>query len=741
MPDDQQRELRDIFKAPSERERSERARELVNTAFAGMKKTRLAQARARDFLRGRISANLPAAIREAAIRHGGVSGGPENVLEYHAPQVMVQTMRLIADFASQAPQPKRHPVARARESSSVSNRIERIATGVMGQLYGYKQSCDPIILDSEAATIVLPSTAHFAEVTDQYDYLTPDEWDRLPDDLKDLWDCEEEGQGKRYRRFSRKYRRDSDGRPEWDDEYAKDDEGNGKPFREDVKRSAEAVEEEIKERVQSKIPLQIDLLLPTQFAPINPRWEGDRLVVDGIARRETFGGTDLYRRGYRWFSGGGALSTNPAWTSIAPVTLDTVLLQDADGCPYLIYSVDGCRTYKQDGNHDYSEMIDLHARYGYDFLPVCYTLGLHTLSADPDDLVIPFLEPLIVPSLMRDRLVAMNDFHTQMTSCGGWFVKIDPALQAAMPELATRAEFKVKQMTATPVPGDVIPAVHPGAGPGLVVQKEMLDMDLIQAAPSSAAMGGDGAKSGIDRALISRDADRGMSMAWDGIDGLYAGTATNALRALACMARELRKPITLNILTEMPDNDTSSSTKSTVVVDADMFGGDYRVIAWRPDDWGSNPTKQAMLMDAQKNGQATWTEMREAVGDPDPIGTLAQIFVEKLIMETDEGKQLILEEEAQINNDLKELERAKLRRDQLLNEQNVPTGMAGGVGAPGGVVQPPNGNPGVMLDVTAGAGMNPAAAQLGAVTGAPAAAVSNIAQAGGDASGLDFGGA
>jgi hypothetical protein len=741
MPDDsdQQGQLRDVFKARTERERSDRARELVTTAFDGMRKTRLAQGRARDFLRGRISANLPAAIREAGIRHGGTTGAHTEVLEYHAPQVMVQTMRLIADFASQAPQPKRHPVARARESASVSNRIERVATGVMGQLYGYRQSCDPIILDSEAATIVIPSTAHWAHPVDQYDYLTPDEWAKLPDDLKALWDCEEEGQGKRYRRFSRKYRRDGDGRPEWDDEYQQTD----KPFKEDVKRSAEAVQEEIEERVRSKIPLQIDLLLPTQFAPINPRWEGDQLVVDGIARREKFGGTDLYRRGYRWFPGGGALSMNPAWNSIAPVTLDTLLLQDADGCPYLIYSVDGCRTYKQDGRHDYADLIDLHAKYGFDFLPVCYTFGLHTLSADPDDMVIPFLEPLIVPSLMRDRLIAMNDFHTQMTSCGGWFVKIDPAVQAAMPELATRPEFRVKQLTATPVPGDVIPAVHAGAGPGLVVQKDMLDMDLLQASPSSAAMGGDGAKSGIDRALISRDADRGMSMAWDGIDGLYAGTATNALRALACMARKLGEPITLNILTEMPDNDTSSSTKSTVVIDADMFGGDYRVQAWRPDDWGSNPTKQAMLMDAQKNGQATWTEMREAVGDPDPIGTLAQIFVEKLLMETDEGKQMILEEEAKINNDLQELERAKLRREQLLNEQNVPMGMAGGVGQPGapGVVQPPNGNPGVMLDVTAGAGMNPAQAQLGAVAGAPTAAVSNIAQAGGDASNLDFGGA
>ncbi len=740
MSDEQSR---NIFTAKTEREKSERCHELVSTAFAGVRRTRAAQRRARDFLRGRISAGLPQAIQEAAIRHGAgtLPGNTRgDILEYHAPQIMVQALRMVAEFGSKAPQPKRHPVARQRESGAVSNRVERIATGVMGQLYPYRQSCDPILLDSEAATTVIPSTAHWAHPVDQYDYCTPAEWNALPDDLKMLWEWrpnEAEGDAPlgRYRRYARKYRRDSDGKPEWDDEYAEGD----KPFREDTKKSAEAIEEEIETRMRAKIPLQIDLLLPSMFAPVNPRWEGDQLAIDGIARRETYGGTDLYRRGFRWGKDLPAMSANPAYQSIAPATLDTLLLQDGDGCPYLIYSIDGCRTYKQDGEQDFNDRIDLNDVYGFDFLPVVLQLGLHTMSADWDDVVIPMLEPLIVPSLMRDRLVAMNDFHTQQTSCGGWFIEPDPAIKDAYPELGQKTSFAVKQMTGVLIPGRATPAVHPGAGPGLMAQKEMLDMDLMLAqGPQS-----QDANSGIQQALQGRDENRGMNMAWAAIDGLYAGTATNAVRALACMARKLDKPITLNILTEMPDNDTSSSTKSTVVIDPDIFGGDFRVIAWRPDDWGSNPTKQAMLMDAQKNKQATFYEMREAVGDPDPYGTLAQIFAEDMLTNTPEGKQRILEDVAKTNNDVRELERAKLRREQLLNEQNVPTGMAGGVVDPtaqmltseqaGGPI------PGVMLDVQSGAGMNPAVAQAGAVAGAPQAATANIAAAGGDVSGLDFG--
>jgi hypothetical protein len=736
---DQQPEVRDIFKAKTEREKSERCHELVTTAFMSMRRTKAIQRRARDFLRGRISAGLPEAIREAAIRHGaGATPGSQGILEYHAPQIMVNALRLVAEFGSKAPQPKRHPVARARESGAVSNRIERVATGVMGQLYPYRQSCDPVLLDSEAATTVIPSTAHWAHPVDQYDYCTDAEWQALPDDLKMLWEwrpneAEGDAQVGRYRRYSRKYRRDGDGRPEWDDEYTE----GGKPFREDTGKSAEAVEEEIETRMRAKIPLQVDLLLPTMFAPVNPRWEGDQLCLDGIARRETYGGTDLYRRGYRWGKDLSALNSNPAYNSIAPVTLDTLLLQDGDGCPYLIYSIDECRTYRQDGDRDFNETIDLHDRYGFDFLPVVYQLGLHTMSSDWDDVVIPMLEPLIVPSLMRDRLVAMNDFHTQQTSCGGWFIKIDPAVQAAMPDLASKPEFKIKQMTGTPIPGDAIPAVHPGAGPGLLAQKEMLDTDLMLASGPQEQ----DASSGIQLALQGRDENRGMNMAWAAIDGLYAGTATNAVRALACMARKLDKPITLNILTEMPDNDTSSSTKSTVVIDPDMFGGDFRVIAWRPDDWGSDPTRQAMLMQAQKDKQATWTEMREAVGDPDPIGTLAQIFVEDYVMNTSDGKDMVLAEEAKINNDVRALEQAKLRREQLLNAANVPTGFGGGVMDPnaGLMSEQGNGAPSSMnLDVAAAAGVDPAQQSLNAAAGAPQAAVTNIAQAGGDASGLDF---
>ncbi len=237
MPD--QPDLRNIFTAKTAREKSERAHELTQLAFDGMKKTRARQRLSRDFLRGRISANLPPAIRDAAVRHGNASlPGRTDILEYHAPQIQIQVMRQVAEIASQGPKIKRHPVARVRESSSVSTRIERIAVGVMGQLWGYRASCDPVLIDSEAASWVIPSTAHWAMPVDQYDYCTAEEWAGLPDDIKALWEwrpTEADGTEPRgrYRRYARRYRRDVEGRPEWDDEY-----GDGRPFKEDTSTNA-----------------------------------------------------------------------------------------------------------------------------------------------------------------------------------------------------------------------------------------------------------------------------------------------------------------------------------------------------------------------------------------------------------------------------------------------------------------------------------------------------------------------
>ncbi len=730
---DQPDEVRNIFDARSTRERSERAQELSRRAFDGMRQTRRRQEIARKFLMGDLSANLPKAVREAFAR---VGPSDRDLLEYHAPQAMRRPLEMVSELAAKVPQAKRHPVSRARESGNVSTRIERISQGVMGTLYPYRQSCDPLLLDSEAATTVVPNIAHWAAPNDQYEYLTAEQWGQLPEELRDLWDWRPNESGGRYRRYARQYRRDREGRPEWADEYQ--DQGDGAPmFREDTEASANAVQQAIEDRVRSRIPLEINLWLPSQMAPINPRMEGDTWRVDGLAVVQEFSGTDLYRRGYRWYKDGPGLLPADSMGAHNAVTLHSVYLSDGDGRPYLIYCVsEGAnifRTERQGDNGEYAEVIDLYEAAGFDFLPVVWRPGLHVMHANADEMIIPWLTPEITPGLMRDRLVAMNDFHVQQTACGGWFYTPTAEARDAMAGASLPQRVEIKQMAVTMVPGPVTPAVHPGAGPGLAVQKAILDQDLMAADASNA----DSANSGIERALITRDKGRGMSMVWDAIDGLFADTATNANRALACLARHRGEPITLNILTEMP-GEGASAKKSTVTIDPDMFGGDYRMVAWRAEEWGSNPTKQAMLMDAQKNKQASWTEMRESVGDPDPMGTLAQIFVEDLVMNTPEGKQMVLDEEAKRNGDLREMERARLRAEQLMNEQNIPTGMAAGVGNGAGLQSETPGAPvpGVTLDVATG---NPAAAQLGAVQGAPLSATSGIAAAGGDVSGLDFG--
>lgn len=742
-PDEMQ--MRDILGASTNRERSERTQELVNLAFNNLKGTRARQRMARDFLAGRVSPVYPKQIMESFARSGATN------LSYRSPQGAAIPLKLVGTLSDRWPRAKRDTVGFGRESSSVSARIERAAEGVMFELYNYRQSCDLIGLDCEAATTVSPSVAHWAAPDDQYDYLTPEQWGALDDDLKDLWDWRpgEGGSGDeltrpsgRYRRFARKYRRDHDGKPEWDADYQDEDGSGARPFREDTDASVQAIKESIEERVKSKIPLEIGLWSPEQMAPLNPRFEGDGIVVDGLAIRQSFDGTDLYRRGYRWAEKkADALIPAPSMTGGGAVTLDTLWLSDGDGRPYLIYSVNGLRTWRSGDDGDYSETVDLFDAYGMDFLAVGYGYGLHYAVPAADDRVVPYMEPLIGGLLARDKLMAVTAWHTEQTAWGGWFYKPDPALLAAQANLAMPDSITIQTGKVTKVNGDVMPTVHPGAGPAVQTLKMMIDSDLAEAGINPAAMGGAGATGVTDRAMIQRDEKRGLSMIWNGIDNLYGQTASNANRALACLARKRNEPITLNLLTEVPgDQAGATSTKrSTVVIDADMYGGDYRVKAVRKKAPGDDPATTMMLLQMWKDGAITFDYVAESIGVSDSWALLAQIFAEKLTT-SEEGVKAIMEHAARQNADLKELERAKLRSEKLLNEQNVPAPMAAGVAMP----PQPQGAPvaSVEMGSLGPGGPVPAQQALNASSGAAIgqAQISRVAGVGGDASGLSPGG-
>lgn len=748
-----------LLEARTSREKSERARALVDTAFAAVKRTRARQRTSRAFLAGEVRPQYPAKVAEAFAR--SEDGKP---VQYISPQQTMIPVKLIATVADRWPELKRDETSHGRASEAVSTRIERLGNGIMYEKYAYGQSCDLILIDGEAATTVVPSVAHWAAPADQYDYISAAEWRQLPDDLKDLWDWRpgekgtqgmarpgaySEDDGGVYRRFGRKYRRDAKGRSPWDAAYL-DDDGTSLEswFREDAEATKAAILESIEERVRSRIPLDISLHPFETMAMLNPRFEGRRMLLDGLALREKFDSVDLYSRGLRWGQRSGpnaALVPADSLTKSAPVTLDTMLLTDGDGRPYLIRSVDGCETYQQGEGGEWSETIDLFKDHGIDFLPIAAAYGMHFAVRDVDQRAIPYMLPLMGPLLARDRLMTTTDFHAGQTSWGGWWIKPDPQVVAAMPELAKKVNFDADPMRASTVPGDVIPAIHPGAGPAVMVLKEMIDADLESAGTNPAALGGAGATGMMDRAMIVRDSRRGMSQVWTGVDTLYAWTASNACRVMACLVRKRGKPLSLNMLTEQPGEvpgEKPSPTRSKVVVDADMFGGDYTLRAQRPDRWGDDPATQAMLMDAVDRKKATFSEMRSSVGDPSPMDTLATILWEDYFLNDPDGKKLLLDDVARINSDFERLERERLEAEAEVNAQGVPMGNAAGVADPNAGGLPSGGQqPGVTLDVTAnpnGPMGSPGDAMNGATVSASRGSgqLGRIAGIGADASGL-----
>lgn len=717
--------LENVLDAKDSRETCERVHALVDEAFGALKATRVRQTISRKFLTGKIDPAYPKDVSEAIARSG------QSAIPYRSPMQVLGPLRFVSDLSARWPEPKRHQVGRGgRESSAVSTRIERGSKGIMAEAYPHETVCGLVALDAEAATTVLPTTAHWQLPADPYDYVSPEEWATLPDEVKALWQRD----GERYRRFARRYRRDEKGRPEWDDEYAEDGDGKRKPFRESTEASASALADAVEERVRSKIPLTIEALGFEQMAPINPRREGVRWAVDGLAERKRYTASVLYKRGYRWFKDGPGLVPADSMRGNGDVTLERLFLTDHDGRPYLIYAVDGMKTWIKSEGGEWAETIDLYDEYGFDFLPVAWRPGLHLPGAAADEMLVPFVEPLLGAFLIRNKLITLTDYHAGQTAWGGWFVEPDPAILQALPDLAKKLTFEGKALTATVVPGKVTPAVHAGAGREVEVLKAAVDMDLIEA--SSTGQQGT-ADSGIAKAIENRDEKRANAQIWGNVDGLYADTATNANRAMACLARKRGHAITLNLLTDVPGEGTSTK-RSTVEFDADMYGGDYSVVALRPEKLGDNPARTALALEMWNNDAGTIDAVAESIGESDVYGWIGKVFAQRKLLTTPEGMAQILEAEAKLNADLKELEKAKLREAGVVDEEGVPMQASAGVGDPATMLQsqPPPGQPIVSMDITSG-GAQSVAGQYGAslATGP----IQNIAKSGGDTSGLEMG--
>lgn len=717
--------LQNVLDAKDERVKTARVHALVSEAFASLGKTRERQTISRRFMAGRIDPSYPKDVSEAIARSG------QTAIPYRSPMQQLGPLRFVSDLAARWPEPKRHTVGRGgRESSAVSTKIERGSKGIMVEVYPHDTVCGLIALDAEAATTVTPTTAHWQLPADPYDYVPPEQWAKLPDEVKELWQQD----GERYRRYARRYRRDGEGRAEWDDEYAEDGNGKRKPFRESTEASAAAVADAVEERVRSKIPLMVNALGFSEMAPINPRREGVRWVVDGLAERRSYKPSVLYQRGYRWFKDGPGLTPADSMRGDGDVTLERLFLTDHDGRPYLVYTVDGMPTTIRSERGEWCETIDLYDEYGFDFLPVAWRPGLHFPGSPTDEMLVPFVEPLMGAFLIRNKLITLTDYHAGQTAWGGWFIKPDPAVVQAYPSLANSLSFEAKALTATVVPGDVMPAVHAGAGREVEVLKAAVDMDLIEARSDAP----EGADSGIAKAIENRDEKRANAMIWGNVDGLYADTATNANRAMACLARKRGHAITLNLLTDVP-GEKASTKRSTVEFDADMYGGDYSVVAIRPEKLGDNPAKTALAMEMWNNDVGTIDAVAESIGESDVYGWIGKVFAQRFLLTKPQGITMILEDEAKINADLKALEQAKLLQQGAVGPDGLPMGAAAGVGDPATMLQSPQptGQPIVSMDVTSGGMQSNAGAYGASLATGP---IQNVNAVGGDASGLEMGG-
>lgn len=560
--------------------------------------SRREQRASRDFLAGRLKAPL-----DASILPGDTD---REALRYSSPQKLWLPQKILGMLNEDTPEIKREPVGIGPRAQSVASRIEMIDNALAGLKYPDDVVNDLLLNEGAAIVVTMPAMAA---------------WDGVP---TEMYEDEERTT------IKRAYAVDGKGRGEDDGYYSEP--GSRRRFKPDVSKSASYFSSVEKDYRARNVPIDVKAMSCLEAVVINPRRQGDRMVLDGLIRRSEWSVSTLLQRGYRW---GTSDSLEPAGVNSSSGTKMATMYEywgtTASGHVYTSYCIEGLTTTK-DGH---AAVIDLTEVYGIQQLPVAFDYGLSFPGAiSPDDRPLPF--PIIF-----GRAQLAKD--TAMTSAQVRFFKEANIYRGYKPDEALlrylgigKGDVPMPNMEPgkiIPILGDMMDMNSSGGLRELAAYMDMLDRDVRPELPSPDATGGGENVSGYGRNVAKRDTLANFQGVIRGALNLKAQSLAHANEQMACIGRKHR-PICLYVNQDVPveqRNPTEqSSTKAIIEVDPDVFGGVWDVHAVIPTDVGDNmPLTQQLadLHDRKKIPLEMFLEKGLGVKAPDVM--LAKIKAEE----------------------------------------------------------------------------------------------------------------
>jgi hypothetical protein len=624
--------------------------------------------------------------------------------------VPLKTAQALGDKRCELMRPEK-PGGLSKAAQRVSTSIEVFINGLMEALFPFAEWIENLFNEGCAAIKVIPAPAHYENCPSLYsddDHLTEDEYGQVDERTRDQYerfeDDAEDAPGLkqvRYKRVAERYRVNSEGES--------DDGSDGWAF--DRTESTAFFEDERDQYLGDHTPIVMELLSRLDFAPINPRFVGKGVAIDGVVIRRLFARDELRSRGYWWDEDGDAMEQVGAegMGKDGDVYLYETYLKDGrNGHIFVAYQVAGCYTTKgptgKSGRENEIAIIDLTAKYGMTRVPVVFRYGTHFGTSDPSRRSVPFILPYASDMKRRDILATATTISAMWDAMPAYGQRITPDnTPAAALNGDVDLNITVRPNSIVPIYGDLERIGGQGVGKDVPMLMGYFDSSFKGQAPDPGALGGPGPTSGVDRVQQGTDMEKAHSHVLEGGRSGYEEAASLALEICTNLGKMPGKPpVSINVLSKIPAAQPGSKpTQQRLTLSPNAAGTNWTLVAHYPSQPGENLAAAAQWQSfaTGEDPLITREEFRTwAVGDPSPEIFEAKRMLQRW-MDTDAGMQYVMEQvtEALADDRLKSI--LELQNEGRMTPGQVPTAAMADV-MPAPQVAPQLGRP----DVSALAG-------------------------------------
>lgn len=561
----------------------------------------------------------------------------------------VVPMQTNARVGKQRPIIKRPRKAVGSAGDTRATRIELPVNAVMDLLYPWWLTVDIAVNESPVCVITQLEPTHWARRPTRYE-VDPRTGEQDKKKVRDDYQVDAEGRTKSHSY----YRRD----PKRKDGY----QFNGE-------KSANLYQEDLNEWLANNPPIVIRAFSRRECAPVNPRWEGDRLLVDGVIIKKKYTVSDLIsRKSMRWGGCDRLMQADPS----GEITVYEGWLNAANGDPYVSYHVDGADKPAEFEMADKSRrpaIINLRDEWDIDELPVAYRYGLCFPGAAPGYMGMPLMKPHESALLLEDKMASAKVAHAENYAFPGWFF----IRKEGTPNAAARidgdgnplpTEVPPNSIVYLP-PGEMIPSAHPGTNHDVqeliaLTRAEIADAKGTEASPDAA-----GYAQLIQRSGQAESIGQIYACVW----GLYEDTAQHALRAMCAWAKKRQLPFLIAHNSDVINPSDDDEGSEIIELDPEIVRGNYRLKAIVKKEFGENPvaTQQRAEIVDKKIMPLRWMLEEEGVESPEQV--VAEVAVEG-IMSGELGQREILAVAQQITQDKKLKELLTLIKNQEVIPEN-----------------------------------------------------------------------